>query len=126
MTSSFEPTTSPSPAGGALSRTLVTTSWDDGHPSDLRLAEMLAERGLKATFYIPRSSQRPTLTPEQIRRIAARFEIGAHTLDHVVLTDLPPDECAPADRQSKKWVRNVTGQPCDVCAPSGGSPAITS
>ncbi len=29
-----------------------TTSWDDGHRCDVRLARMLKEHGLKATFYV--------------------------------------------------------------------------
>jgi hypothetical protein len=28
----------------------ITTSWDDGHPLDLRVAELLAKYGLKDTF----------------------------------------------------------------------------
>ena len=32
---------------------IVTTSWDDGDPSDLRVAELLAARKLPGTFYIP-------------------------------------------------------------------------
>jgi hypothetical protein len=31
---------------------IVTTSWDDGHPADERVLDMLAERGLRGTFYI--------------------------------------------------------------------------
>src|SRR5688500_11915407 len=32
---------------------IVTTSWDDGHPLDIRLAEMLARHGVAGTFYVP-------------------------------------------------------------------------
>ena len=32
--------------------TIVTTSWDDGHHTDLRLAERLAAYALKGTFYV--------------------------------------------------------------------------
>ena len=31
---------------------IVTTSWDDGHSTDLRVAELLAAHGLKGTFYV--------------------------------------------------------------------------
>ena len=34
----------------------VTTSWDDGHRLDLRLAEILDEYQLPATFYISPAS----------------------------------------------------------------------
>jgi hypothetical protein len=36
----------------------ITTSWDDGHPSDLRLADLLHKHSLRGTFYVP---------PENIR-----------------------------------------------------------
>ena len=37
---------------------VLTTSWDDGHRCDVRLARMLKEHGLKATFYVaPRESR---------------------------------------------------------------------
>lgn len=70
----------------------VTTSWDDGYPSDLRLADLLDKHGAHGTFYVPNrnSEGRPVLNSADIRRIGQRFEIGGHTLDHVVLTKLPP------------------------------------
>ena len=35
---------------------IITTSWDDGHPLDFKLAELLNKYNLKGTFYIPRSN----------------------------------------------------------------------
>lgn len=32
---------------------IMTTSWDDGDPCDLKVAELLRARGLAGTFYIP-------------------------------------------------------------------------
>ena len=32
---------------------IVTTSWGDGNPLDIRLAEILASHGLRGTFYVP-------------------------------------------------------------------------
>jgi hypothetical protein len=42
--------------------TYITTSWDDGHPSDLRVAELLIKHGLRGTFYVPMTAQTATLT----------------------------------------------------------------
>jgi peptidoglycan/xylan/chitin deacetylase (PgdA/CDA1 family) len=70
---------------------VVTTSWDDGDRSDLKLAELLASRGLPATFYVPTGAlgQASTLSPSDLREFAsAGFEIGAHTVTHPILTDL--------------------------------------
>ena len=37
--------------------TCITTSWDDGHPLDLRVAELLAKYGLQGTFYVPMTAE---------------------------------------------------------------------
>ena len=98
----------------------ITTSWDDGHPLDLRLAQMLADNDLAATFYIPRQSQRETLSPEQIRELSARFEIGAHTMNHVYLDACPPEKACQEIFESKKWIEDVTGKPCTMFCPPAG------
>src|SRR5207248_10640324 len=56
---------------------IVTTSWDDGDPLDLRLAAMLSVRGLPATFYVPLSYRnRPRLSDNEMRELADQnFEI---------------------------------------------------
>jgi peptidoglycan-N-acetylglucosamine deacetylase len=98
----------------------LTTSWDDGHPLDLRLAALLREHNIPATFYIPRSAPSGTMTPSQIRELAESFEIGGHTLDHVFLTRVPGAE---ADRQigeCKSWVEQTTGKPCAMFCPPAG------
>ena len=65
-----------------------TTSWDDGHPLDLRVAEVLAEYGCRGTFYVPRRNRegRSVLSRAELVLLDAQFEIGAHTFDHVRLT----------------------------------------
>jgi peptidoglycan/xylan/chitin deacetylase (PgdA/CDA1 family) len=71
--------------------TIVTTSWDDGHPCDLRLAEALAESGLPATFYVPLFGEngRPVLGSAALRAFLKQgFEIGAHTVSHQTLPEL--------------------------------------
>ena len=98
----------------------ITTSWDDGHPLDLRLAQLLADHHLPATFYIPRQSQRETLSAEQIRELSTRFEIGAHTMHHVYLDSCPPEKARQEIFDSKKWVEDVTGKPCSMFCPPAG------
>jgi len=98
----------------------ITTSWDDGHPLDLRLAELLSDNDLPATFYIPRQSQRETLSAEQIRELSMRFEIGAHTMNHVYLDSCPPELARQEIFDSKKWVEDVTGKPCTMFCPPAG------
>jgi len=98
----------------------ITTSWDDGHPLDFRVAELLAKYGLTGTFYVPRRAQTEVMTEAQIQQLGKHFEIGAHTLDHVYLDDVPRDEAAYQITASKDWVEDVTGTTCKVfCFPGG-------
>ena len=74
----------------------ITTSWDDGHPLDMRLAEMLVCNKLKATFYIPRHIPSGVMSQAQVRELSQTFEIGGHTLDHVFLPTVP--DSSPGSR----------------------------
>lgn len=98
----------------------ITTSWDDGHPLDLRVAELLAKYGVQGTFYIPRTTQRETLTAGQIRQISRCFEVGSHTLHHVDLTKSDEAVAKAEIGQSKAWIEDITGGPCVMfCPPMG-------
>jgi len=99
----------------------LTTSWDDGHSLDLRLAEMLARHGLPATFYIPFRWARPVLPPAAIRDLASRFEIGAHTMNHPDLRHTAPDRARSEIVDSKHYIEDITGVSCAMFAPPGGS-----
>lgn len=101
-------------------RLYVTTSWDDGHPLDLRIAAMLGNHGLGGTFYVPRTAERETLTPEEIRRLATAFELGAHTMSHVELTATELPQARDEIVQSREWLESVTGAQCQMfCFPHG-------
>lgn len=103
-----------------MSSAYLTTSWDDGHPLDLRLADMLGESGLRGTFYVPRSAPTGTLSESQLRQLSASFEIGAHTLDHVDLTRVSHSERERQIAHSKAWIEQTTGRPCAMfCPPEG-------
>jgi len=98
----------------------MTTSWDDGHPLDQRVADLLAKYDLQGTFYIPVETERGILTRDQIRQLSNIFEIGAHTLHHVNLTSLPDQLARKEIFESKQWVEDVTGKPClTFCFPMG-------
>jgi hypothetical protein len=58
----------------------LTTSWDDGHPLDFRVADLLSKYGLTGTFYIPRQCQTPTMSEEQVRELATSFGPISYTL----------------------------------------------
>lgn len=104
-----------------MSRELVmTTSWDDGHPLDLRVAELLSKHGLTGTFYVPFETGHPVLSEQHVRELARNFEIGAHTVHHVELPTVP-DSLARAEMyESKQRLEEITATRCDTfCFPRG-------
>lgn len=71
---------------------IVTTSWDDGDIRDLKIAEMLREHGLSGTFYVPLEpfNGNLSLSRDDMRAMVAEgFEIGGHTINHEILTEVP-------------------------------------
>jgi peptidoglycan/xylan/chitin deacetylase (PgdA/CDA1 family) len=99
---------------------VVTTSWDDGHPLDVRVAELLANYGLTGTFYVPKQASWPLVSSLQIRDLSSRFEIGAHLLEHRMLDQLTDEQACEQLSGSRGWVEQVTGKPCrTLCFPGG-------
>jgi Polysaccharide deacetylase len=70
---------------------LFTSSWDDGHPADLRLADLLATHGFPATFYVPITNRegRPVLQGAGLRQLSNFGEVGSHTHSHVFANAVP-------------------------------------
>jgi hypothetical protein len=100
--------------------TYITTSWDDGHPLDLRVAELLAKYGIRGTFYVPKTAEHDTMTAAHIRTLCPTFELGAHTLHHVVLTNATEQEAWQEISISKAWLEDNTGSRCLLfCPPKG-------
>ena len=94
---------------------MVTTSWDDGHKSDIRLAQLLKRYGIQGTFYVsPETREFPAserLTAEEIRQLAQDFEIGAHTMTHPHLNHLPTDAARQEIIDSKVALELIIGKP---------------
>ena len=102
--------------------TIVTTSWDDGHAVDLRIAELLNSRGLPGTFYVPIQNEgKPTLGRAQIRSLSCgRFEIGSHGLSHRVLTELSTEEVRQEATSSMRVLEDILGSRVQsFCYPKG-------
>jgi peptidoglycan/xylan/chitin deacetylase (PgdA/CDA1 family) len=98
----------------------ITTSWDDGHPLDLRLAELLHKYALPATFYFPLHNTLPVLTPPQIRELSAEFEVGAHTVHHCDLFTMPDRVTREEITHCKDKLEQICGRPCRAfCFPKG-------
>jgi peptidoglycan/xylan/chitin deacetylase (PgdA/CDA1 family) len=100
--------------------TYITTSWDDGHPMDLRVAALLAKYGIAGTFYVPAATELGTMSAAQLRELVHDFEIGAHTLHHVDLTRVSDRTAWQEIADSKAWVEDNTGVSCVCfCPPLG-------
>ena len=98
----------------------LTTSWDDGTIHDLRLAELLTKYDLPATFYIAQKHEYGSLQEKDIAELGQHFEIGAHTLNHVVLSSASMKLVSDEISGSKSWIEQVTGRSCEVfCFPRG-------
>jgi len=102
-------------------RAFVTISVDDGHPTDLKTAELLHKYGLKATFYVPaRNSEREVLPAGTLRELSGTFDLGGHTLTHVSLPPLSENQAWTEIVEGKKWLEDVTGKPAiSFCYPKG-------
>jgi len=99
---------------------VLTTSWDDGHPLDQRVAGLLAKYGLTGTFYVPFQNSRAVMGAAAIRDLSQAFEVGAHTVHHTVLTEVPKATADSEIRESKKRMDDLTGRSCEAfCFPKG-------
>jgi len=93
--------------------TVVTTSWDDGDPHDLRIAELLRARDLPGTFYVPVIGYHggPTLDAPALRDLAGRgFEIGAHGFTHHTLPKFRGKELTREVGVPKKRLEDIIGR----------------
>jgi peptidoglycan/xylan/chitin deacetylase (PgdA/CDA1 family) len=101
----------------------VTTSWDDGDPSDMKIADLLRSRGLAGTFYVPITGYqgRKTLAPDDLRTLSSwGFEIGAHSLSHKSLTDLSGEELVRDVTMCKETLEQTISQEVPMfCYPRG-------
>ncbi|HZP61781.1 MAG TPA: polysaccharide deacetylase family protein [Terriglobales bacterium] len=102
---------------------IVTTSWDDGDARDVRIAELLAARGMRGTFYCPVKpfNGNPALTTAQQREmISEGFEIGAHTINHEILSEVPAQQLDYIVRTCKTMLEDSLGQRIGMfCYPRG-------
>lgn len=107
-----------------MRKVFVTTSWDDGHILDKRLAKLLKKYGLRGTFYVsPKNRQFPQeelLTDSDIITLSQNFEIGAHTMTHQVLTKVGDDVAKKEILFCKKYLERFLGKEVvSFCYPQG-------
>lgn len=108
---------------------IVTTSWDDGDIRDLRIAEMLLKHGIRGNFYVPVKPFRgnPALRAGEMRSmISAGLEIGAHGVDHEIMSELSLDETTRVVSSCKRYLEDRLGDEVPMfCYPRGRYKAYT-
>lgn len=101
---------------------VFTCSIDDGHPSDMKTAELLHKHGLNGTFFIPirNCEGDPVINDVQIRELGRRFEIGSHTRDHRYLKRIDIWQAYHQIADGKKLLEDLLGtQVNGFCYPGG-------
>ncbi len=100
---------------------LITTSWDDGHPLDFRLAALLHKYNLPGTFYIPKyNAEHEVMSAQHIAELAKGFEIGGHTIHHIRLHTTDAVTLKNEIGGCREWLADVLGSaPQSFCFPGG-------
>jgi peptidoglycan/xylan/chitin deacetylase (PgdA/CDA1 family) len=101
---------------------VFTFSIDDGHPSDVKAAELLNKHGLNGTFFIPikNSEGSAVMTRAQLLEIGALFEIGSHTFDHLFLNSVDAATARYQIEAGKQRLEDMLGKEvCGFCYPGG-------
>jgi hypothetical protein len=101
---------------------IFTTSWDDGHPLDVRLGELLSRHGFAGTFYIPCTNRegRAVMNQTEIRTLGSEHEIGSHTFNHCYLRGVGPAEARHQIYTGKQELEQTLGRTCEgFCYPGG-------
>lgn len=99
----------------------VTTSWDDGLRSDLRLVELGQKHRIPMMLFAsPAHTNGKSMTSAELRDVARVVEIGSHTLTHVAIDNC--DRAAARERVSagRSVLEDTLGRPVPHFALVGG------
>ncbi|TAL08195.1 MAG: hypothetical protein EPO02_13490 [Nitrospirae bacterium] len=92
-------------------------SFDDGTVQDIRVAELVKKYNIETIFYWPVKPElvnepagRISLSTEQMKLLAKKFEIGSHTISHPLLTRIPLEQAKVEIEQSKLILEEIFEQ----------------
>ena len=109
--------------GSDSGQTAVALTFDDGHVTNFQAAQVIAEAGGSADFFInPTTVGSPGfLTWVQLREMSRwKMSIQSHSLNHVFLDELPPQEVWKELSESKQRIEAELGTLVSVFAPPNG------
>lgn len=99
---------------------LFTTSWDDGNPLDVRIADTLEEFGFVGTFYASTGPDgRRLIDDRDLARIGRKHELGVHGRSHRIFPELSPSSLADEIHWAVEEMSRF-GNVGDVVAPPRG------
>ncbi|QDZ27481.1 hypothetical protein FAY22_05645 [Noviherbaspirillum sp. UKPF54] len=101
---------------------VFTCSIDDGHPLDMKTAELLDKHGLQGTFFVPIKNREGSnvMSRQSLLTLARRFEIGSHTHDHYYLKNLDVRRTYYQIAEGKKQLEDMLGaEVTGFCYPGG-------
>jgi peptidoglycan/xylan/chitin deacetylase (PgdA/CDA1 family) len=81
---------------------------DDGDPTVRRFSRILERNGLAGTYFLNNVSP---LTQRQIRALAERGSVEAHTVSHVALSGLGYEDQVAEIAENQAYLEEITGQP---------------
>ena len=81
---------------------------DDGDPSARKFARILERYGLVGNYFVNNVSP---LTRRQIRSLAQRGSVEAHTVSHVALSGLDYEDQVAEIAENRAYLEEITGQP---------------
>lgn len=104
-----------------LKKIIVTTSWDDGNPLDIKLCSILKNHNIKGTIYTPiQNKDNKLLSEEEIKKISEDFEIGGHYTYDISLTEISNNQLEDQLNYSKEELERITGKEIvSFCYPNG-------
>ena len=92
----------------------VVLTFDDGYKEHLKIARFLANRGIKATFFVITGLRmfegKELLSPNEIIEIASLgHEIGSHSVTHVDMVKTPEDIIFKELVESREYLSKLLG-----------------
>ena len=104
-------------------RKAIALTFDDGPSAATtgRLLDILAEKGVRATFFVLGS--RAEQNPDLLRRQVAEHEVGSHTMGHVDMTKMST-EAVRADTEQMRGIIEAAGGKLELVRPPYGSVGV--
>ena len=99
----------------------ISTSWDDGHPFDMKVSDMLLKYKIPGIFYIPGiNPERNIMKKKDIYELSQLHKIGSHTYNHQYLHKISLDNVYDEVKDGRDYLESLTGKEIpDFCYPGG-------